>query len=98
MTKSILMAAAMLFLSATASAQVAFDMTKVTCDQFRSFQIGDPMHIATWLDGYYSGKRDSTVIDIQKFEENYKKLQNYCLLNDKVTIFQAAQTLFGVPK
>ncbi len=98
MTKSTLVAVAvMLSLSAAASAQVTVDVAKITCGQFAGFKVTDPRNIAIWLSGYYNGKRDNTVIDTQALQENYKKLTNYCVVNDKVTVLQAAQTLFGAP-
>jgi acid stress chaperone HdeB len=90
--------AAMLVLSATANAQVTVDVAKITCDQFAGFKITDPHNIAIWLSGYYNGKRDNTVIDTQALQENYNKLRDYCIVNQKVTVFQAAQTLFGPAK
>ena len=90
--------AAMIVLSTAANAQVTVDVAKITCDQFTGFKITDPLHIAIWLNGYYSGKRDNTIIDPQALKENYNKLNSYCIVNEKVTVLQAAQTLFGAPK
>jgi acid stress chaperone HdeB len=90
--------AAMIVLSTTANAQVTLDVAKITCDQFSGFKITDPQNIAIWLSGYYNGKRDNTVIDPQALKENYTKLRDYCIVNQKVTVLQAAQTLFGPAK
>jgi hypothetical protein len=73
-------------------------VAKITCDQFSGFKITDPNNIAIWLSGYYSGKRDSTIIDPQALKEDYNKLRDYCIVNEKVTVLQAARTLFGAPK
>ena len=91
-------ATAMIVLSTTANAQVTVDVAKITCDQFSGFKITDPLNIAIWLSGYYNGKRDNTVIDPQALKENYTKLRDYCIVNQKVTVLQAAQTLFGLAK
>jgi hypothetical protein len=91
-------ATAMIVLSTTANAQVTVDVAKITCDQFSGFKITDPLNIAIWLSGYYSGKRDNTVIDTQALKEDYAKLRSYCIVNEKVTVLQAAQTLFGTAK
>ena len=34
--------------------------------------------VAAWLSGFYSGKRDNRVIDLQNFEANLSKLENFC--------------------
>ena len=91
-------AAATLVLFTTANAQVTLDVAKITCDQFVGFKITDPQNIAIWLSGYYNGKRDNTIIDPQAFKENYTKLMNYCIVNEKVTVLQAVQTLFGAAR
>jgi len=90
--------AAMIVFSTAANAQVTVDVAKITCDQFSGFKITDPLNIAIWLNGYYNGKRDNTIVDPQALKENYNKLRNYCIVNEKVTVLQAAQTLFGAPK
>ena len=89
--------AVMIVLSTAANAQVTVDVAKITCDQFSGFKITDPTNIAIWLSGYYSGKRGNTIIDPQALKEDYNKLRSYCIVNDKVTVLQAAQTLFGAP-
>jgi len=89
--------AAMIVFSTAANAQVTVDVAKITCDQFSGFKITDPLNIAIWLNGYYNGKRDNTIVDPQALKENYNKLRNYCIVNEKVTVLQAAQTLFGAP-
>ena len=89
---------AMIVASATANAQVTVDVAKITCDQFSGFKVTDPLNIAIWLSGYYSGKRNNTVIDTQALKEDYAKLRSYCIVNEKVTVLQAAQTLFGAAK
>jgi acid stress chaperone HdeB len=67
---------------ATGQAQVTIDASRITCDQFVHSKIAPTRTIAAWLAGFYSGKRDSQVIDTQTFEANLsillrrKKFQN----------------------
>jgi acid stress chaperone HdeB len=63
---------------ASAQAQVTVDVTKVNCDQFVHHKISEPRLIAAWLSGYYNAKRNNRVIDLQTFEENMSKVQNFC--------------------
>ena len=84
------------FLAVTnAQAQVSIDVAKITCIQFAAYRITDPRNIAIWLSGYYSGKRDNTVIDTQVFNENYAKLRDFCITNPQVTVIQAVEKLFN---
>ena len=60
-----------------AHAQVTVEMTKITCEQYILFAMGDPKDIAMWLTGYYSAKRNTT-FDVQEFREASKKVMDYC--------------------
>jgi acid stress chaperone HdeB len=81
-----------------ARAQVALDMSKVTCDQFRKYKIASPQYIAIWLNGYYSGKRGNTIVETQDLVANAKKVQDYCFKNPETPVMQAVETLSGPGK
>ena len=77
-----------------AQAQVTMDVSKITCDQFLLFKVADPQHIAIWIHGYYSGKRDNTVVDVQKLKDNADKLRDWCRSNINMTVMKGVETLF----
>ena len=81
--------------ASTAQAQVTIDISKITCEQFRSYAITDPNNIAIWLSGYYNGRRNNTIIKVESFKENLGKLKDYCITNPKVTVMQAVEVLLG---
>ena len=81
-----------------ARAQVSVDIAKITCEQFLLFQVADPQHIAIWIHGFYSGKRDNTVIDVQVLKASADKVRDYCRANMGKPVFQAVETIFGPPK
>lgn len=61
------------------SAQAAeIDVSKITCAQFVFYKISNPNAIAHWLNGYYHGKRNDTIIDPEASEANVKKLRIIC--------------------
>ena len=76
-------------------AQVAIDVSKITCEQFILFKVADPQKIAIWLSGYYHGKRETTVVDTQTFAEFADKTKDYCRANLKVSVMQAVDTLIA---
>jgi acid stress chaperone HdeB len=82
----------------TARTQVTLDVSKITCEQLRSYRITRPENIAIWLSGYYHGKRDSTTLDTQALVANARKLQTYCGRNPQTLVIQAVETLFGKDK
>ena len=87
-----------LLMAPAAQAQVALDVSKITCEQFVLWKVTDPEKIVIWLSGYYNGKRGNTVIDPRGLEENSGKLRDYCRNNFKVTVMQAVETLLAASK
>ena len=53
--------------------------------------------IATWLSGYSHAKSNNLIIDLESFEENVNKLNNYCYdeKNFKVPIMEAIVRVVG---
>jgi hypothetical protein len=88
------LAAAFVFQVAPGHAQVTLDVAKVTCNQFAAYKITNPRNIAIWLSGYYNGKRENTIIDMQELMENTEKLQDYCILHPETRVMQAVEVLF----
>ena len=93
MLKLIALSASILALAAPARAQVTIDVSKITCDQYVGYKVTNPQNIAIWLSGYYSGKRDSTVVDTQALMANAKKVRDYCIRNPQTPVMRAVETL-----
>ena len=51
--------------------------------------------IANWLSGYYHAKRNNRIINVESFEDNVNKLNNYCYdeKNFKVPIMKAIEVI-----
>lgn len=78
--------------------QSRIDVSKITCEDFVFYKVSNPNTIVHWLSGYYHGKLNDPIVDPQMFEENVKKLRDYCeqTKNYKVTLMQVIeQTLAG---
>ena len=58
---------------ASAPAQTSIDIARITCAQFILQQVTDPRNVTIWPSGYHA-KRGDTVIQLQQFEENAKKV------------------------
>jgi hypothetical protein len=84
--------------SSPARAQVTIDVSKITCEQWLTYKIADPDHIAIWLSGYYNSKRNNTVIDVQEFKENIGKLKDLCIRNLKSPLMQVVEGQIGAKK
>lgn len=84
----------------TVQAQVTIDASKITCDQFVHHKVAPTRTIAAWLSGFYNGKRDNRVIDLQNFEANMSKLEKFCYeeKNFKLPVMQAIEKVIGKGK
>jgi hypothetical protein len=97
---SIMLAAVLLLLAAPATAQMTVDVAKITCRQYlfdRTFSPRAPM-IANWLSGYFNGLKNNTVVDLGAMAKNKDKVEDYCRMNQDVTLVEAAKTALGLPK
>lgn len=74
-------------------AQVTIDVAKVSCSQFALYKVASPETLAIWLHGYYSGKRGTTVVDVESLKANMKKLRDYCVQNPDVNLVEAVETV-----
>jgi hypothetical protein len=72
---------------APAPAQTSIDIAKITCEQFILQQVTDPRNVIIWLSGYHA-KRGDTVIQVQQFEENAKKVTDACRANLKGMVME----------
>jgi len=91
-------AASIAFISVGAAhAQVALDVSKITCDQYVHSKITTPNYIAAWMSGYFSAKRNQSILDPQALHANVTKLEHYCYdeKNFKVPVMKAVGQLFG---
>jgi acid stress chaperone HdeB len=101
MTKSALVVLTLMltaFMVSAAQGQDTVEVSKITCEEFASYKIMDPQKIAIWLSGYYNGKQGNTSIDRVQFNENTKKLEEYCLQNGEIPVMHAFEKLFGESK
>jgi hypothetical protein len=83
-----------------AQAQMTIDVGKITCRQYLFDKNISPKAptVATWLSGYFNGKTNNTVIDIGTVAKNKDKVEDYCRMNQDVTLIEAAQNALGLNK
>ena len=97
----VILAALSVLLSASeARAQMTIDVAKITCRQYlfdRTFSPRAPM-VANWLSGYFNGQKNNTVVDLGEMARNKDKVEDYCRMNQDVTLIEAAKTAIGLPK
>ncbi len=80
-----------------AQAQVSLDVAKITCRQLFFDKMISPNEksLAIWLSGYYNAKRNNTVLDLGALAKNVDKVEDYCRMNEDVTVMDAVTKALG---
>jgi acid stress chaperone HdeB len=87
-----------LFVASAVQAQTTIDVSKISCNQLSTAKVASPDYIAIWLSGFYNGKRNNTIIDVQRLQDNAQKIRTYCLYNDKGTVMEAVEKVLSQEK
>jgi acid stress chaperone HdeB len=83
---------------APAHAQVTVDITKITCRQFLVGKAVSTNAMALWFSGYYSGKKNVTLVDMGTLRSNAEKVKDFCRLHQEETVMKAvASALSSTP-
>ena len=83
----------------TVQAQVTLDVAKISCREFLVGKFGSSTRsVANWLNGYYHGKSDNTVIETRAMGENEDKLERFCRKNRDMNVMEAAKHALGFDK
>jgi hypothetical protein len=99
-TAPITLAALLALSAARAQAQMTVDVAKITCRQYlfdRTLSPRAPM-IANWLSGYFNGLKNNTVVDLGGMASNKDKVEDFCRMNQDVTLIEAAKKALSLPK
>ena len=80
-----------------AQAQLAIDVSKITCRQlfFDKFISPNEKSLALWLSGYFNAKRNNTILDISGLAKNVDRVEDYCRMNEDVTVMDAVTKVLG---
>ncbi len=80
----------------TAHAQVAIDVSKITCEQMS--KAANPLAVELWLSGYYAGKRNDPAIDVVAVNQNADKVAEYCKAHPDEALMKAVEASVGPSK
>ena len=96
----LLTSALFLFVQVSAmQAQETADMAKITCEQLVGEKLARPSHdIVLWINAYYNGKRNNTIIDLQRTDRNEEDVKEYCYRHRETTVMDAAKNVLGLDK
>jgi hypothetical protein len=80
-----------------AQAQTTVDVAKITCEQFALGQVAPQDYLAIWVSGYYYGKNNNTIIEVQQLKENMNDFKRDCLYS-KGNLMQAVEKVLSQGK
>jgi acid stress chaperone HdeB len=83
------------FSIAPAQAQVTLDVSKITCEQYYLAKVVHPNSVAIWLSGFYNGKRNNTILDVERVKASAYKIRSYCRDNFQTTMVEAVEKVLG---
>ncbi len=75
--------------AAPARAQVAIEMSDITCKQFTDYDPETKDFIANWMRGFFSAKKNLTVVDSRYVKRNTEKVLRYCRKMPTATLITA---------
>ena len=78
--------AGMLYVSA-AHAQVTYDVTKVTCEDYLAMPPDVSHGFSAWMSGWFNQKGKNTVVNFDGFEQNVESVKKWCGTNPKASVF-----------
>jgi hypothetical protein len=96
----LLTSALLMFVQISApQAQETADVSKVTCDQLVGERLATPSHdVVLWISGYYNGKRNNTMIDLQTNRKDEENVRYYCLNHRETSVMDAVKDVLGLDK
>ena len=79
-------------------AQVTVDVSKITCEDYFMDKVTFSQYVVMWLNGYYNGKRNNTIIDPDAVKKNVEKVNHYCYEHRETTVMDAVKNVLGFDK
>lgn len=83
--------AACLSAATPAAAQVAVEMSEITCKEFAGYDADTRALVAAWMLGYFNAGRNLNVVQTQYVERNLEKVGQYCKKHKKDSILSVVE-------
>jgi hypothetical protein len=74
-----------------AQAQVAIDMSRVTCGQLLALPADDARLFGAWMGGYFSQKRGYGSVDLENHAKSVANITAWCGSNQNATVMSALE-------
>jgi HdeA/HdeB family len=80
---------------ATSQAQIAVDMTKLTCGQYLAMSPDQSRIYAAWMSGWFNQKMGTTYVNLEAYEKNVENVKGWCGTNPNEMVMTGLQRATG---
>jgi hypothetical protein len=80
---------------ATSQAQIAVDMTKLTCGQYLAMSPDQSRIYAAWMSGWFNQKIGTTYVNLEAYEKNVENVKAWCGTNPNEMVMTGLQRATG---
>jgi len=78
-----------------AQAQIAIDMSRVTCADYLALPPAQSKNFSAWMSGWVNQKAGYAWVDLNAYERNVASVKQWCALNPQATVMSALQRAVG---
>ena len=89
------MAFTICLLPAVANAQLIFDMSAVTCDQYLAMSPAMSRDFSAWMSGWFSNQTGRRVVDVLVHQKNIVIVKSWCQSHPQASVMVALQSAIG---
>ena len=80
---------------ATTQAQIAVDMSRLTCGQYLAMSPDQSRIYAAWMSGWFNQKMGTTYINLEAYEKNVENVKAWCGTNPNELVMTGLQRATG---
>lgn len=78
-------------LSSAAHAQVAIDMSRVTCGEYLAMPPAQSASFSAWMSGWFNQKTGYVFVDLDAYARNVANVKSWCASNPTETVMAGLQ-------
>jgi hypothetical protein len=81
--------------SATSQAQIAVNMSLLTCGQYLAMSPDQSRIYAAWMSGWFNQKMGTTYVNLEAYERNVENVKAWCGTNPNELVMTGLQRATG---
>ncbi|WP_395667182.1 HdeA/HdeB family chaperone, partial [Methylocella sp.] len=70
-----------------AQAQITYDVTKVTCEDYLAMPPQVSHDFSAWMSGWFNQKNNNATVNFDGFAQNVENVKKWCGTNPKASVF-----------